>query len=398
MTLQQCLAQLADPRRAQGRRYELTPLLIGILLAIACGVTSYRKVHAFLANHWQRVIAVFGGRWKQAPAYTTVRNVLRELEPGALEAVFRAHSQALLAAQGEDAGRCIAIDGKVLRGSVDHFADQRAAQLLGALAQSEQLIVAHVPIAEDSNEIPAAQQLIAELEQAGCLLTLDAEHCQKKPFEAAEAHGHDLLVQVKGNQPSLRRAVAHLAQTAPALDQHTQTDLDRRRHTQRTLRVFAAQGLPGPWTAHLAAVVQVQRLTDAFCTQTGRWRRTHETRYYVCSRLASAAVFATAIRGHWGIENRVHYVKDVTLREDASRLRQHPGIFARIVFHYTPKHCSWLNPIEIGLSILVRKLLQRGSFPSVDDLKTQVLAFIAYYNQTMAKPFKWTYQGKPLVA
>lgn len=70
----------------------------------------------------------------------------------------------------------------------------------------------------------------------------------------------------------------------------------------------------------------------------------------------------------------------------------------RIVFHYTPTHCSWLNQIEIWLSILVRKLLKRGSFTSVDDLKAKVLAFIDYYNRTMAKPFKWTYQGKPLEA
>ena len=68
----------------------------------------------------------------------------------------------------------------------------------------------------------------------------------------------------------------------------------------------------------------------------------------------------------------------------------------RIVFHYTPKHSSWLNQIEIWLGILVRKLLQRGSFTSRDDLCAQVRAFIAYYNRTMAKPFKWTYQGKVL--
>jgi putative transposase len=70
----------------------------------------------------------------------------------------------------------------------------------------------------------------------------------------------------------------------------------------------------------------------------------------------------------------------------------------RIVFHYTPKHCSWLNQIEIWLGILTRKLLKRGSFCSLDELKAKVLAFIDYYNCTMAKPFKWTYQGKPLVA
>jgi len=70
----------------------------------------------------------------------------------------------------------------------------------------------------------------------------------------------------------------------------------------------------------------------------------------------------------------------------------------RIVFHYTPKHSSWLNQIEIWLSILTRKLLTRGSFTSPEDLQAKVLAFIAYYNRTMAKPFKWTYQGKALAA
>jgi DDE superfamily endonuclease len=70
----------------------------------------------------------------------------------------------------------------------------------------------------------------------------------------------------------------------------------------------------------------------------------------------------------------------------------------QIVFHYSPKHASWMNQVELWLSILTRKLLRRGSFTSVADLTAKALAFIAYYNATMAKPFKWTYQGKPLTA
>lgn len=70
----------------------------------------------------------------------------------------------------------------------------------------------------------------------------------------------------------------------------------------------------------------------------------------------------------------------------------------RLVIHFTPKHCSWLNQIEIWFSILVRKLLRRGNFISKDDLKQRILDFVTYFNLTMAKPFKWTYKGKPLAA
>jgi hypothetical protein len=122
----------------------------------------------------------FGLKWRRAPAHTAIRYILQGLDPAAVEAVFRRHAAQLHAARGTPGQRSIALDGKTLRGSFDNFHDRAAAQLLSAFATDTALVLAHVDIDEKSNEIPAAQALLAELGVAAdTIVTLDALHCQK---------------------------------------------------------------------------------------------------------------------------------------------------------------------------------------------------------------------------
>ncbi len=181
-TLLARFAKLPDPRRRQGKMYPLAPVLLFTVLAMLAGARSYRQVHAFIETHLDRLNAEFGTKLPRAPAYSSVRFILHGLEGDAVEREFRAHASGLLtpAIEAEaDELPAISVDGKTLRGSFDAFNDRKAVHLLSAFAADEQIILGHLAIDEKSNEIPAAQALIAALGLEGRLYTLDAMHCQK---------------------------------------------------------------------------------------------------------------------------------------------------------------------------------------------------------------------------
>jgi hypothetical protein len=177
------LERIPDPRRRQGRRYPLAPLLLFSVLAVLAGATSYRGILTFIGVHRERLNAVFGARFRRAPAVNTLRGLFLALEPAELEAAFREHARALAARAPAPGPRVIALDGKTLRRSFDHLNDEAAAHVLSAFAGEAALILAH----QETAEVAAAQALIERLGLSGVLFTADALHCQKN----LRRHGRD---------------------------------------------------------------------------------------------------------------------------------------------------------------------------------------------------------------
>jgi hypothetical protein len=189
-TLLSLFSQVSDPRRDQGKMYPLAPILLFTVLAMLAGARSYRQVHAFIRTHLDRLNGEFGSSLRRAPAYSSVRFILHGLDAEEMERAFRAHAAGLAEVPVEGASRpmAVAIDGKTLRGSFDAFHDRKAAHVLSAFAADGQIILGHLAISQKSNEIPAAQDMIATLGLTGRLFTLDAMHCQKN-FRDCPRHG-----------------------------------------------------------------------------------------------------------------------------------------------------------------------------------------------------------------
>jgi DDE_Tnp_1-associated len=188
------LEMIRDPRRGEGKLYKLPYILLFSILAIVTGANSYRGIRTFIRTHLKRLNKAFEIDWKRAPAHTAIRYILQGLDPADVEAVFRAHAANLNGSEAVAGKRMLAFDGKVLtlrqalRGSFDAFNDIKARQMLSAFAVDTALVLAHIEIDEKSNEIPAVQKLLEELDLTGHIVTLDAMHCQKKHSKRLPAH------------------------------------------------------------------------------------------------------------------------------------------------------------------------------------------------------------------
>ena len=315
------LATVTDPRTRTGRRHPLVAILVLAAAAVLAGARSIAAIAEWAADAPQPVRAALGtrrdpctGHWVWAvPSETTIRRTLARLDATALAAAIGAW----LADRDrpDRRRRAVAVDGKTLRGASG--AQGRQVHLLACMDHATRAVLAQRQVDGAPGEVPGFHPLLAGLDLAGVVVTADAlqTHAEAAEFLVTGKHAHYLLV-VKANQPLLLDRCARLAW-------HRVPVLDRTRdhgHGRLELRILKAVTVHHFGFPHAAQVIQVTRRTRELRTR--RWRTV--TIYAITSLTfaqASPARLADDLRGHWAIENGLHYVRDTAFAEDNSQVR-----------------------------------------------------------------------------
>jgi predicted transposase YbfD/YdcC len=318
--LLQALAAVPDPRKARGRRHGLRSMLLLAVGAVLAGARSYAAI-AQWARCAEQAVVVCG----PTPHASTFGRVLSAVDPVALQRaltgwVITRRRQQQARPRGEQR-TVLAIDGKTLRGARGE--DGQQAKLVAVLDHAERLALSQVQVT-DGDELAAfipVLDTIADLR--GVVVTADALHCQRAHAEYLHARGAHYLFTVKGNQPTLRRALARLPWAhAPG---QRERNAGHGRTESRSIKVIDLAGTPEaglfPHGARAIKVVRRRR-------RTGQAKPSVETVYAITSldhRDADPRLLAGWIRSHWTIENSLHWVRDVTEGEDHSSVRTGHG-------------------------------------------------------------------------
>jgi predicted transposase YbfD/YdcC len=313
-SLAEVLTAVADPRARRGIRHELPGIVAAALAAVAAGARSFAAIGQWAEELTAAQLAGLGLSRGTAPDASTFRKVLGRLDADALDELTGAYLWTRTRAAG--GRRVIAVDGKTVRGA--RTASAPAPHLVSALDHATGSVLGQLATAVKSNEIPAVRTLLAGFDLAGVVVTLDAMHTQAETATAILDAGGDYVLTVKGNQPGLHAACKNLPWSqVPAC---TAVGKGHGRRVRRTIKVVAAPG----WITFTGAsqIAQIRR------TVTRAGKKTVEVAYVITSagcRAAPPHVLAAWVQGHWGIENRAHWVRDVTYDEDRSQVRTGSG-------------------------------------------------------------------------
>jgi predicted transposase YbfD/YdcC len=328
---------LHDPRVERTRKHPLINIVFIAVCGVLSGANSFASLHEFACDRrswFARFLDLSNG----IPSEDTIGRVLARLDPGAFEKCLLSWMKAV---QEATANRLIAIDGKTLRGSYHRRDGTAAIHMVSAWATENKLSLGQVVVDRKSNEITAIPELLALLDISGAVVTIDAMGCQKEIAAQIRQGGGDYVLAVKQNQPTLHEQVTQAITVALEADEQ---DFDEHEtveegHGRRETRAYAILAAPetvdpeGQWRDLCAVGVAFSDRVDS------RGRESLEARYYILSTLLTAQEFADAVRGHWGIENNLHWQLDVSFREDECRVHR----------DHAPANLSVIRRFALGL-------------------------------------------------
>jgi len=340
---------LPDPRHTRNRRHLLGDVLVVSVCGVIVGCSGPTSIErwAKAREDWLRqVLALTNG----IPSRDCIRRILSTLRPEAFQTCFQSWIAACLMNEDPDARPTIAIDGKTLRRSHDRGGGLGPLHLVSAWASEHGLALGQVATEEKSNEITAIPELIDRIDVKGTVVTIDAMGCQKDIAEIIVAQKGDYVLAVKDNQPKLHKAVREIfgderedeLLRSPHRQHQTHDKGHGRsdeRHCRSDERHYVLVKIPKnsplrkEWPSVKAVGMAVRATVKGDSTTSG------DVRYFIASRFLSGQRFAQAVRGHWGIENSLHWVLDVTFDEDQSRTRQ----------RRMADNLSWLRRFAISL-------------------------------------------------
>ena len=316
---------LEEPRvYTENMRHDLLDIVVISILAVVSGAEGWTDISAWAQTH-QDWLATFLRLPHGLPSRDCFRRVISRICPDQFQTCFTAWTAAVCEATG---GEIIAIDGKTLRHSFDRRSGKNALHLVSAWAVKNHLLLGQTAVDQKSNEITAIPKLLEILDLTGAVVTIDAMGCQKQIVRQIRDGGGDYVIGLKGNQQHLQEAAeqeftkhmeddfAHVA----CRQHHTQEQGHGRTEERSYYQMKVPLDLSGreEWDG-LKTIGLV--ISNTKCNG----KVTDEARYYISSLPLSVKRFAEAVRGHWGIENSLHWTLDVTFDEDQSRISKDHG-------------------------------------------------------------------------